>query len=183
MSKIYSNTRSSSTSTYTRDWQKSVQKEGGMGNAEVDHFSFNEADRRGSGPGYTPPPSKKGFLKRLFECTCFEFDDHSDPVARYRSRHEAIYGPSTPEPIPPYSHDDPHPIVYPTFPVLSAHRQSTISVNTLTTQDSSDMPPVQSHLLFTPRLAGFIDKTQKSYAVSNRNFAGDTTGGLGAGTS
>ncbi|WWC70784.1 uncharacterized protein I206_104736 [Kwoniella pini CBS 10737] len=34
---------------------------------------------------------RMGFFSKLFSCSCFEFDD-SDPVARYRPKHEAIFG-------------------------------------------------------------------------------------------
>ncbi|WVW84684.1 hypothetical protein I302_106718 [Kwoniella bestiolae CBS 10118] len=49
------------------------------------------ASEESTGPydHYPPARPRKSFLKRL--TSCFEFDD-SDPVARYRPRHEAIFG-------------------------------------------------------------------------------------------
>ncbi|WWC88567.1 uncharacterized protein L201_003479 [Kwoniella dendrophila CBS 6074] len=38
-----------------------------------------------------PAPKRKSLLKKLTTFSCFEFDD-SDPVARYRPKHEAIFG-------------------------------------------------------------------------------------------
>ncbi|WRT67763.1 uncharacterized protein IL334_004736 [Kwoniella shivajii] len=43
-----------------------------------------------TGP-YTSSPPRKSFFRRLTSFSCFEFDD-SDPVARYRPKHEEIFG-------------------------------------------------------------------------------------------
>ncbi|OWZ47097.1 hypothetical protein C356_02870 [Cryptococcus neoformans c45] len=167
-------TRRSSTSAYSRDWKTSVQREGGTGNM-AHHYSHDESGRKESGGTYIPsrPARKKGFFKKLFGCTCFEFDEDSDPVARYRPRYDAVYARSPPEPIPPYSRTDPHP---PPRPHPAADR----SVASL---DSSSSLPAQdqSHMLFGPVIPRPEDETQKTYPVPNGSFAGGTTGGAGAG--
>ncbi|KJE03299.1 hypothetical protein I311_02860 [Cryptococcus gattii NT-10] len=168
-------TRRSSTSAYSRDWKASDQRGGGTKKSKVPHYSHDESERRESDGTYirSPPTRKKGFFKKLFGCTCFEFDEGSDPVARYRPRYDTARTRSPPEPVPPYSREDPHP---PSRPFPAADRSIT-SFDSTTSFPAQD----QSHLLFLPAKRPPKDETQKTYTPPNGSFAGGTTGGAGAG--
>ncbi|KIR68524.1 hypothetical protein I312_100388 [Cryptococcus bacillisporus CA1280] len=167
-------TRRSSTSAYSRDWKVSDQRGGGTKNSKAPHYSYDESERRESDGTYirSQPTRKKGFFKKLFGCTCFEFDEGSDPVARYRPRYDAVRTRSLPEPVPPYSREDPHP---PSRPFPAADR-SIASLDSTTSFPAQD----QSHLLFLSAKHPPEDETQKTYASPNGSFAGGTTGGAGA---
>ncbi|WWC62579.1 uncharacterized protein I303_105176 [Kwoniella dejecticola CBS 10117] len=79
--------------------EKKQRKEQARNTAAKHPYMSEFRERRGStseestGPyDYIPPARRqKGFFRRLTSFSCFEFDD-SDPVARYRPRHEAIFG-------------------------------------------------------------------------------------------
>ncbi|WVQ73186.1 hypothetical protein IAR50_002751 [Cryptococcus sp. DSM 104548] len=163
--------RRNSHSAYTRDWKNSVHQGGGM--ASKDHpYSHDESGRRESNGTYIPPPPKKSLFKRMFGCTCFELDDHQDPVRRYRPNNDTTSHQSPPPPS--YTHADPFPINTSLHPLGSHHRatDSTASVSTTLTE------PALSNMLFIPR---HEDEAFKTYAPPNGSFAGGTTGGAGAG--
>ncbi|OCF43596.1 hypothetical protein I317_02614 [Kwoniella heveanensis CBS 569] len=76
-------TRSSpSKHNYRTEWRERQ----GSASTETD----SDAGIHGSGAYAGVAPKRKGFLSRL--TSCFEFDESSDPVRRYRSKHEEMYG-------------------------------------------------------------------------------------------
>ncbi|KAK8858560.1 hypothetical protein IAR55_002789 [Kwoniella newhampshirensis] len=102
-----SSSRRVSTSTNTNEAQEKVNRnrrssggeKGKTMSGDVYGISHDEM-RRERRPNETM--KKKGFLSRIFSCTCFEFEltdwlpptypSDSDPVRKYRSKYEARYG-------------------------------------------------------------------------------------------
>ncbi|ODN81710.1 hypothetical protein L202_02104 [Cryptococcus amylolentus CBS 6039] len=162
-------TRRSSHSTYTRDWQKSVQQGGGMAKNNDHPYSHDESGRRASNETYIPQPPKKSFFKRIFGCTCFELDPPRprQAISSCGRKYPAI------TPTPSYTHADPFPIAA----RLGSNHRATDSTASVSTTLSG---PALSNLLFIPRQE---DEAFKTYAPPNGSFAGGTTGGAGAGGS
>ncbi|WVQ96699.1 hypothetical protein IAU59_003805 [Kwoniella sp. CBS 9459] len=67
---------------YRTEWRERQ----GSGCTESD----SDAGIHGAGAYAEVVPKRKGFFGRL--TSCFEFDESSDPVRRYRSKHEQMYG-------------------------------------------------------------------------------------------
>ncbi|WVQ82990.1 hypothetical protein IAT38_005128 [Cryptococcus sp. DSM 104549] len=181
--------RQSSTSTYEPDWQHhQTEKGGNMAKQRTSYpVTHEEMVRRASASTSNGAPPKKGFFAKLFSCSCLEFDETQDPVAKYRKKHEALYGPSPPEPLPPFAppfqapHSPPHP-THPystnTTPGFADASSSSMSV------DTTGEPPSQSHRLFIPATVAdrVLDQQPPGgYSKPNGSFAGGTTGGSGAG--
>ncbi|WVQ65768.1 uncharacterized protein L199_003946 [Kwoniella botswanensis] len=87
---------SSSTSSRGRYTFNTDEKQKRQGNVSKHPYMTEYRERQGSASDESTGPydhlahrPRKSFLKKL--TSCFEFDD-SDPVARYRPRHEAIFG-------------------------------------------------------------------------------------------